>query len=179
MTNHLLLVGMMGAGKSTVGRRVAARLGRPCVDTDAEVEADVGLSVAAIFAGPGEEEFRRLERAVVLRAIGTEEPIVVSVGGGAVLDPANRAALRRAGTVVWLRARPETLARRVGQGADRPLLSGSAGGPAVGLARIDAARRGIYEELADAVVDVDDLDPDAVAERVLVALRAEPSGDRR
>jgi len=112
----------------------------------------------------------------VLEAVlGGSVPAVVSVGGGAVIDSTNRAALRAAGTVVWLRARPETLARRVGSGADRPLLTAAAdasgaGDPATALARIDQERRGLYEEVADVVIDVDDLAPAAVAERVLDAL---------
>jgi shikimate kinase len=88
------------------------------------------------------------------------------VAGGAVLDPGNRDLLRRSGTVVWLRARPDTLARRVGDGAGRPLLGAD---PAGALARLDEARRPHYAEVAHAVVDVDDLDPDAVVDAVVDA----------
>jgi shikimate kinase len=169
-----VLVGMMGAGKSTVARLVAARLGRPHVDTDAEVERAAGATVGEIFSARGEAGFRSAE-ARALEAVLGGVPAVVSVGGGAVIDDTNRAALRAAGTVVWLRARPETLARRVGRGADRPLLSAAAdgsepGGPATALARIDRERRGLYEEVATVVIDVDDLAPAAVAERVLDAM---------
>ncbi len=166
---------MMGAGKSTVARLVAARLGRPHVDTDVEVERANGSTVREIFSARGEAGFR-LEEAQVLEAVlGGSVPAVVSVGGGAVIDSTNRAALRAAGTVVWLRARPETLARRVGRSVDRPLLTAAAdasepGDPAMALARIDQQRRGLYEEVAAVVIDVDDLAPAAVAERVLDAV---------
>ncbi len=89
---------------------------------------------------------------------------MVSVAGGAVLDPANRALLSGAGAVVWLRARPDTLAARVGDGAGRPLLDHD---PAAALARLDAERRPLYQEVASGVVDVDGAGPDAVADRVL------------
>jgi shikimate kinase len=169
VAEHLLLVGMMGAGKSTVARIVAARLGRSLVDTDVEVERVVGSSVSEIFSARGEEEFRALEARVLAGVLAAPLPAVVSVGGGAVLAAPNRAALRAGGTVVWLRARPETLARRVGRKVDRPLLAGAAGGPAAALARIDDERRVLYEEVAAAVVDVDALTPGAVADRVIAA----------
>lgn len=163
-TPHLLLVGMMGAGKTTVGRLLADRLGWRYVDSDAQVEAATGRGVAQIFAEEGEAAFRAEESRALEAAVDSEDPAVVSVAGGAVLDPGNRDLLRAAGTIVWLRARPETLARRVGTGRGRPLLDGD---PAGNLARLDAVRRPIYAELADFALDVDDLPAAAVAERVL------------
>jgi len=167
VAEHLLLVGMMGSGKSTVARLVAGRLGRPHVDTDEEVERVAGMSVSEIFSTRGEAAFRAEEARALATVLAGAVPSVISVGGGIVLHPEPRAALRRGGTVVWLRARPETLARRVGRHAQRPLLVGAAGGPAAALARIDAERRALYEEVADVVIDVDDLAPGAVADRVL------------
>ena len=167
MAEHLLLVGMMGAGKSTVARLVAPRLGRPLVDTDEEVERITGSSVSEIFSTRGEAAFRAEEARALATVLAGPVPSVVSVGGGVVLDPEQRTALRHGGTVVWLRARPDTLARRVGRHAHRPLLVGAEGGPAAALARIDAERRALYEEVADVVIDVDDLAPGAVADRVL------------
>ncbi len=178
MGEHVLLIGMMGAGKSTVGRLVAERLGWPFVDTDAEVERSVGMPVAEIFAARGEAGFRTEEAAVTASVLAGAERSVVSVGGGAVLDPGTRTALRGAGTVVWLRARPDTLTRRVGKGRNRPLLSDDGDGPAAALARIDGQRRALYGELAAEVIDVDDLSPDAVARRVLAVVGA-ATEDRR
>jgi shikimate kinase len=179
VADHLLLVGMMGAGKSTVGRVVAARLGRPHIDTDEEVARVAGTSVSAIFSARGEAWFRVEESRVLATVLAGAVPAVISVGGGAVLDPAHRGALRDGGTVVWLRARPETLARRVGTTDDRPLLAAGPGGPAAVLARLEAERRPMYEEVAAAVIDVDDLTPDAVVDRVVAGLAGEPGEERR
>jgi len=166
--DHVLLIGMMGAGKTTVGGLVAERLGWPLLDSDAEVAAATGRSVPQIFAEQGEAAFRAAESAALARAVAGGRT-VVSVAGGAVLDPANRELLRRAGRVVWLRARPETLVARVGDGAGRPLLGED---PALALVELDAVRRPIYARLADQVIDVDELAPEEVAELVLDALAA-------
>lgn len=160
----LLLVGMMGAGKTTVGRILAERLGWRYLDSDREVEEAAGHTVAELFESGGERAFRSLETDALRRAVTGEEPTVVSVAGGAVLDPANRQLLRASGTVVWLRADPATLAQRVGDGDGRPLLEGDAAGA---LRRLDAVRRPLYDEVADVVVDVDRLGPDEVADRVV------------
>jgi shikimate kinase len=166
VADQVVLVGMMGAGKSTVGRLLASRLGWAHVDTDDEVERVAGAPVASVFASEGEAAFRRLESAALHDALAGASRRVVSVGGGAVLDADNRSALRGAGLVVWLRARPATLAGRVGAGADRPLLADDAGGPTAALERLDTQRRPLYRTVADDVVDVDDLTADAVVDRV-------------
>jgi len=103
---HLVLVGLMGAGKTTVGQMCAARLGRAFVDTDDLVETLAHASVSEIFASDGEARFRELEQQAVAEACASPEPLVIACGGGAVLAPANRRLLRAAGTVVWLRAPP-------------------------------------------------------------------------
>lgn len=160
----------MGAGKTTVGRLVARRLGWRYSDSDDMVEASTGHTVAELWEAGGEPRFRREEARVLAEALAGDEQAVVAVAGGAVLDPANRALLRRSGTVVWLRAAVPTLVRRVGAGRDhRPLLAGD---PAGNLARLDEVRRPLYAEVADAVVDVDGLRPDAVAAEVLAVLGA-------
>ncbi len=163
MTERLLLVGMMGAGKSTAGKLAAERLGWPFVDVDAEVESATGMSVAELFSRSGEAAFRAEESAALERAL-ERSPAVVSVGGGAVQDERNRRRMRHGATVVWLRARPETLAERVGDGRTRPLLHGD--DPVARLAELAAARAPLYAEVADVVVDVDELHADEVATRV-------------
>lgn len=145
---------MMGAGKTTTGRAVANRLAAAYLDSDEQVERETGRGVAAILEADGEAAFRAAESAALRAALAAPTPVVVSVAGGAVLDPENRRRIAQAGTVVWLRARPETLAARVGDGEGRPLLRGDVAG---NLARLDAVRRPLYAEVADAVVDVDGL----------------------
>jgi shikimate kinase len=165
--SRILLVGMMGAGKTTVGRLLAERFDCPYVDSDEQVEAATGRTVPELFEVDGEAAFRAAESAALAGALATDGPIVVAVAGGAVLDPANRDRLRRSGTVVWLRAEPATLAGRVGDGVGRPLLDGD---PAAALDRLDRVRRPLYREVADVAVDVDGLTAAEVADEVLKAL---------
>lgn len=165
----VLLIGMMGAGKTTTGHLLAARLGVPYLDSDDEVLRRTGRSVPEIWHADGEAAFRAQEAAVLADAVADDEAAVVSVAGGAVLDPANRELIGRAAAVVWLRARPETLAERVGAGEGRPLLDGD---PASALRRLEEVRRPLYEQLATMVVDVDRLSPQEVAERIAGALGA-------
>lgn len=167
MSTRALLVGMMGAGKTTVGELVAHQLRCPFFDSDAEVQEATGHTVPEIFASQGEAAFRAAEADALRRAVSVPPPVVVSVAGGAVLDPDNRRLLKESGTVVWLRARPETLAARVGDGHGRPLLGGD---PLAALCRLDAIRRPLYQALADVVVDVDALSPAEVADEVLAGL---------
>jgi shikimate kinase len=166
MADRVVLVGMMGAGKTTVGRELAARLGWRFLDSDALVEASTGSTVAELFATGGEDAFRAEESRVLAEALASDGPAVVSAAGGAVLAPANRALLATARAVVWLRAEPATLAARVGSGEGRPLLRDH---PATTLAGLDAVRRPLYGEVADVIVDVDGLDSSMVVDRILAA----------
>lgn len=162
---HVVLVGMMGAGKSSVGRRVAARLVRPFSDSDTVVEDRMGRTVGDIWRTDGEEEFRRLEAEALQDALADHTPSVIAAAGGTVLDAGNRDALKADNVVViWLRASPEVLLGRVAHGDHRPLLDDDPEGV---LRRLHEERLELYGEVADAVIDVDDLDLDAVAARVL------------
>ncbi len=163
MACHLLLVGMMGAGKTSLGKLLARRLSMPWVDTDEEVVRESGTSVADLFLSQGEEQFRARESQELRRVLTGRSAQVVSVGGGAVLDPSNRILLRDSGVVVWLRAEPATLARRVGDGTGRPLLNGDA---AESLRRISAQRRELYEEVCHTAVDTDGRSLEELAELV-------------
>jgi len=166
MTPRILLVGMMGAGKTTTGKLLAERLHCPYRDSDADVEAKTGLTVPELFARDGETAFRDAEAEVLANACAWPAPVVISVAGGAVLRPDNRALIEASGFVVWLRARPETLAARVGSGVGRPLLGDD---PAEAMVRLSAVRAPFYAEVADLVVDVDDLAVTDVVDRVLAA----------
>ena len=161
---RIVLVGMMGSGKSTVGQLLADRLGWAYRDSDADVETTTGRTVPEIFERDGERAFRRAEAEVLAHACALQTPVVVSAAGGSVLASDNRRLLAGSGTVVWLRARPDTNARRVGDGAGRPLLGHD---PAGAMARLFAERAPYYGEVADLVVDVDDLSPDEVVVRIL------------
>jgi shikimate kinase len=164
------LVGLMGAGKSSVGPPLARRLGRRFVDTDAEIEREQGEPVAAIFARAGEPAFRTLEREMVTRWLG--EPAVVALGGGAIAEPGLRAAVASAGTVVWLRAQPETLLARIGEAAARPLLAGlPEAGRLARLRELLEAREPAYASAA-LVVDTDGREVDEVVERIARGLSA-------
>jgi shikimate kinase len=161
-----MLVGMMGSGKTTTGQLLACRLGRVFHDSDAEVIAKTGRTVAEIFAARGEAAYRAEERAVLARALTCQTASVIAVAGGAVFDPDSRRRIRDSGPVIWLRAAPTTLAARVAPkghaGGHRPLLSTD---PSGALKRLDARRRPIYRAIADAVLDVDWLRPETVADR--------------
>jgi len=169
VTPHLVLIGLMGAGKSTVGERCATALSRPFVDTDRLVELNAGATVAEIFSTQGEPAFRALERTVVADVCVSPEPLVIACGGGVALDPDNRRALRDHGVVMWLRAEPVELAQRVGSGAGRPLLEG--GSPAAKLERLAVLREPAYEAAAHVIVDTDGLAIGAVADLVLEEYR--------
>lgn len=163
MTTAVTLIGLMGAGKSKVGRRAADALGRPFVDTDALVAEGAGLTVAEIFATEGEPGFRRLERDAISSALAMPRA-VVAVGGGAVLDVGNVARMRAAGPVLWLYAEPATLLVRLQNSlrrGDRPLLA--AGEPLAVLTDLLARRRDAYARAASATLRTDGLEVDESA----------------
>jgi shikimate kinase len=164
---RVLLIGMMGAGKSTTGHLLAERLGWPYLDSDDEILRLTGRTVPEIWKDEGEAAFRTQESRVLAEATTSDGPVVIAVAGGAVLDPENRARIRGAGLVVWLRAGVAELVRRVGPGTGRPLLEG---GPAAALERLSEIRAPIYAELADLVFDVDRMAPPQVVDRVVDAL---------
>ena len=170
----IFLVGMMGAGKTTIGRALAQRLGRPFVDTDRVLVERCGVPVATIFEIEGEEGFRRRESAV-LAECAADAGRVVATGGGAVLDPANRAVMRERGTVIYLRARLESLWERTRHDTSRPLLATP--DPRGRLAEILEARDPLYREAAHLVVDTGAQSAATLVGRVVAALDAHSLAD--
>lgn len=178
----VVLVGLMGSGKTTVGRRLAARMDRPFVDADEALEARAGRSIAEIFETDGEEAFRDLEAEVLAWLVAAPQPGVIASGGGVVLRPENRAILANDDvTVVWLDASPAFLASRVERKAHRPLLAGEAS-PLEVLERLHAERAPLYAEVADHVIGVEpfhegeDKPKRALAERIADLLGAPIGG---
>jgi len=166
----IVLVGLMGAGKSNIGRRLGARLDLPFFDSDNEIEAAAGESVEEIFANRGEQVFRDGERRVIARLL--QQPVhVLGTGGGAFMDPQTRAAIKRRGVSVWLRADLDVLAARVARRSNRPLLK--AGDPRAILAQLIERRYPVYAE-ADLTIDSGEGAPEATVNRVLTALAGCP-----
>lgn len=158
MPGPVVLVGLMGSGKTTVGRRLAAKLDRPFVDADEALEERAGRPIADIFADDGEDAFRDLETKVLAELLEREDAPVIASGGGVVVREANRELLTDTPDVlvVWLNAAPAFLASRVAQKEQkvhRPLLAGDEG-PREVLQRLHAERAPLYDEVADLEVDV-------------------------
>ena len=166
---HLVLIGLMGAGKTSVGQRCATALGCGFVDTDDVICATSGMNIPEIFDLEGEAGFRLRERTAVAEVVASPETLVIACGGGAVVDADNRRALAGVGFVVWLTADPIELAARVTADGvtTRPLLS--AGPTTATLTRLADARRDAYAAAADVSVATDGLDLEAVTDAVLTA----------
>ena len=159
---------MMGVGKTTVGRRLAARLNVPFVDADIEIETAAGCSVEEIFARHGEAAFRAGERRVIARLL-EGDVCVLAAGGGAFNDEQTRANIRERAISVWLRADLDLVMRRVGKRSNRPLLKTA--DPRATLERLMIEREPIYAQ-ADIAVDCIDGPPDATASRIIAALES-------
>lgn len=175
-TPLLVLVGPPASGKTTVGTSVARALGLGFRDTDRDVEAATGSSVADLFVSQGEPHFRALEEAAVARAL-SEHDGVLALGGGAVMSAATRALLvdygRAGGTVVWLDVDLASAAKRVGLSRDRPLLAVN---PRAMLRQMLEARAPLYGEVATRTVTTAAREPDDVVAEVLAVLPAKPAG---
>ena len=162
----IALVGLMGAGKSSIGRRLGQALGLPFMDADAEIEVAAGASIEEIFARDGEAAFRNGERRVIARLLDGPAQILAT-GGGAFMDPTTRSLIRARAISVWLRADLETLLVRVGRRNNRPLLK--TGDPRAVLTRLIAERYPVYAE-ADITIDTVEGPPEATLAKVIDAL---------
>ena len=162
----IVFVGLMGAGKTAIGRRVAQVLDLPFIDSDHEIEAVSRMSVPELFEAYGEPEFRALEQRVIDRLL-RQGPCVVSTGGGAIMNAATREAVARRGISVWLKADLDLLMERVGRNQNRPLLK--APDPRAVMARLMGERHPVYAQ-ADITVESRDARREIIADEALLAL---------
>ncbi len=163
----LVLVGMMGSGKSSVGRRLANRLGLSFVDADAEIETAAGMSIPEIFAQRGEAEFRDGERRVISRILATQPALVLATGGGAFMNAETRQRVKDLAISIWLKAEPDVLMRRVRKRSNRPLLQTA--DPEGTLRAMLAQREPVYA-LADITIQSRDVPHEAVVDDIVAAL---------
>lgn len=173
---NLFLVGMMGAGKTTVGKALARRLGRQFVDCDREIVERTGVPIATIFEIEGEDGFRRRE-AQMLAELATRRGMVIATGGGAVLAEENRRAMRASGTVIYLRVAIDHLHERTRRDTARPLLA--TGDRRATLQALLEKRDPFYREVADLVVDSGAQSPGSLAQRVVDALARQEGAESR
>jgi shikimate kinase len=166
MSDRLFLIGMMGVGKTTVGHIVAEKVGWEFFDSDAQLFAETGRTAPEIATVSGGQVLRDLECQVLIDAVARHPSSVIAVAGGVVLSETSRSLMIENGAVVWLRASVATIAKRVGAGEGRPRLGSN---PEVAIRELYEVRRPMYELLADAVIDVDGISPDAISNRVIVA----------
>ncbi len=165
--NRILLLGLMGAGKTTVGHALAELTGWTYHDNDALLQQAVGMTAPELLAAGGEPALRKAESDALTWVLGADPPLVAGVAAGVVMDPTDKARLQAAHHVVWLRAPIPVLAERVGSGAGRSWLEGD---PETALRRLAAVREPLFAEVADLVVDVDGPTPQQIAETILAAL---------
>lgn len=163
---NLYLIGPMGTGKTAVGKHLGRALGVPFIDSDAVIERAAGVDIPYIFDEEGEEGFRRREHQALVE-VCAREPIVLATGGGAILDPANRALLKESGVVIFLQTSVQHQLQRVGNGRGRPLLKGGREGLQARLELLRAQREPLYREAADVTISTDGRRVPRVADLIL------------
>lgn len=154
MKNHVILIGFMGAGKTTIGKRLSRRLGVSLLDTDRLIEEEENTTISRMFETKGEEAFRQAETRMLKTLAQCEDKAVISTGGGLPMREENRKILKETGTVVYLRVQPDTVLKRLKGDTARPLLQGGDAPKKVRTLLND--REGLYQEAAHITVDVDD-----------------------
>ena len=166
---NVVLIGFMGSGKSTMGIRLSYQLRYALEDTDRLIEAGAGKSISEIFAQEGEEAFRQMETELLEKLAEKKGQRIYSGGGGTPVRAVNRPLLKKLGTVVYLRTRPETVYERLKDDTTRPLLQGE--DPLGKIRRLMAEREQAYIETADVVLDVDEMTAEQVVERIAMCVR--------
>lgn len=166
---NVVLIGFMGSGKSTLGIRLSYRLQYILEDTDKLIETKAGMTISEIFAREGEEAFRQMETQLLQQLVEKKGRRVYSVGGGTPVRAVNRPLLKKLGTVVYLRTRPETVYERLKNDTTRPLLQGE--DPLGKIRSLMAERESAYAETADVILDVDEMTTDQVVESIMGNIR--------
>lgn len=164
LTRHIFLIGFMGVGKSTVAGELQTKLSVPEIDTDAQIVAQEGMTIPEMFARKGEDYFRTRETEF-LEGLASQEPCIVSCGGGMAMRPENVRLMHSQGEVIYLQAEPETIFEHVRHSTDRPLLNGHMN--VEYIAELMGHRQPQYEAAATMRVKTDGLAPDAVAEKII------------
>ena len=164
MKNNIILIGFMGAGKTSVGETLSAKYGMELLDTDQLIEKKAGMTISKIFAEQGEDSFRALETGVLKELLAGADHTVVSVGGGLPLREENRAVLKQLGAVIYLKVKPETVLERLKGDTTRPLLQG--GDVERRVNDLLEYRSPVYESAAHRVIEVDGLDLDEIADEI-------------
>lgn len=172
---HVILIGFMGCGKTTVGIRLSYRLKRVVEDTDKRIEREQGRLISEIFAQEGEEYFRSLETDLLSRMCEEKGFKIIATGGGLPLREENRLLLHKLGKVIYLRIKPQTVYERLKNDTTRPLLQG--GNPLEKIEKLLGQRQAVYESAADIILDVDDKSIEQILEEIVEALGYENSGN--
>ena len=162
---NVILIGFMGCGKTTIGLRLSYRLRMPVEDTDKMIEQNEGRTISEIFEQDGEAAFRRMETELLGNIAKRNYARIISVGGGTPVNPENRKLLGECGTVIYLRIRPETVYERLKTDTSRPLLQCE--DPLEKIRQLLESRREAYEECADVIIDVDELQVDEVLDQIM------------
>jgi len=176
MNGNVILIGFMGCGKSSIGRRLSSHLGYRFLDSDDLIVEKAGRSISDLFATEGEEAFRNRETEI-LQSLAPASGIVLATGGGAVLRPENRDILRRLGRVLWLHSDPDTLYERVTRSRKRPLLNVE--NPRTTFNALLEARLPVYAEAADLSVDATGLSHEQTVEMILAELGKNQAGEAK
>jgi len=174
MNKNIFLVGLMGAGKTTVGRALAKKLNRRFIDSDHEIEARTGASIPLIFEIEGEAGFRQRE-AEVIRDLTAQQGIVLATGGGAILSPENRACLKAGGVVIYLRASITSILQRTSHDKSRPLLQTA--DPRQRLEELARVREPLYLEVADLVIETGRPNVQSLVQTILTELARLPGAE--
>lgn len=174
MKDNIILIGFMGAGKTSAGTCYGRKQGRPLLDTDHLIEEKAGMEIGRIFAAQGEEAFRAIETEVLKSLLAGTEGTVISVGGGLPLRTENQEILKQLGTIIFLRVSRDTVLERLAGDTTRPLLQGE--DKARKIADLLACRNPVYEQAAHVIIDADGKTPRQIADEIEACVKKHPAG---